>query len=134
MAAADITVAEAGLRRSKTPLLPQITFSENVTRGNDPVYVFGSELRQQMFQASDFALDQLNRPTPLNNFSTSFSGRWTAFDSLHTHFQIKRASFLNRSASVSSDRTGQEVIYGVISAYESVLIATREVEVAKACG
>ena len=131
MAAADVTVAAAGLRRSKSPLLPQITFSENVTRGNDPVYVFGSELRQQVFQASDFGLNKLNRPTPLNNVSTSFSGRWTAFDSLHTQFQIKRASFLKQSASVSSDRTSQEVISDVISAYESVLIAAREVEVEK---
>ena len=131
LAAADIAAAEAGLRQSKTPLLPQITFSENVTRGNDPVYVFGTKLRQQVFQTSDFALNSLNRPTPLNNFSTNFSGRWTAFDSLHTQFQIKRASLLKQSASVSAGRTDQEVIYSVIGAYESVLIASREVEVAK---
>lgn len=131
LAAADIAAAEVGLRQSKAPLLPQITFSENVTRGNDPVYVFGTKLRQQVFQASDFALNSLNRPTPLNNFSTSFFGRWMAFDSLHTKFQIKRASLLKQSASVSAGRTGQEVIYSVISAYESVLIAVRGVEVAK---
>jgi outer membrane protein TolC len=131
LAAADIAAAEAGLRQSKAPLLPQITFSENVTRGDDPVYVFGAKLRQQMFQASDFALNSLNRPTPLNNFSTGFSGRWIAFDSLHTRFQIKRAALLKQSASVSAGRTSQEVIYSVISAYESVLIAARKVEVAK---
>ena len=75
LAAADIAAAEAGLRQSKTPLLPQITFSENVTRGNDRVYVFGTKLRQQVFQTSDFALNSLNRPTPLNNFRrTSLGG------------------------------------------------------------
>jgi outer membrane protein TolC len=131
LAAADITAAEAGLRQSRSPLLPQVTFSENMMRGNDPVYAFGTKLRQQVFQASDFGLNSLNRPAPLSDFSTNFSGRWTAFDSLHTQFHIKRASLLKQSAAVSAGRTGQEVIYGVVSAYESVLIASREVEVAK---
>lgn len=131
MAASDLAIADAGLRLSRAPLLPQIGFSENVTRGNDPVYAFGTKLRQQMFQASDFGLNSLNRPSPLNNFVTSFSGRWMAFDSLHTQFQIKRASFLKESVASSTDRTDQEVIYAVVSAYESVLIAVREVQVAK---
>lgn len=131
LAAADMDASAAGFRLSKTSLLPQIQFSENLTRGDDPVYAFGTKLRQQVFQASDFGLNSLNRPFPLSNFSTSFSGRWLAFDSLHTQFQIKRASLLKQSATASSGRTNQEVIYGVIKAYESVLIAVREVEVSK---
>lgn len=131
LAAADIAATEAGFRLSKTPLLPQIQFSENLTRGNDPVYAFGTKLRQQVFQASDFGLNSLNRPSPLSDFTTSFSGRWVAFDSLHTQFQIKRASFLKQGAAASAGRTGQEVIYRVVNAYESVLISIHEVEVAK---
>ena len=130
LAAADIVVSEAGFRLSKAPLLPQIQFSENLTRGDDPVFAFGTKLRQQVFQASDFGLGSLNRPSPLSDFTTSFSGRWVAFDSLHTQFQIKRASLMKQGAEASAGRTGQEVIYRVVEAYESVLIATREVEVA----
>jgi len=131
LAAADMATSEAGFRLSKAPLLPQIQFSENLTRGNDPVYAFGTKLRQQVFQASDFGLNSLNRPSPLGNFTTAFSGRWAAFDSLHTQFQIKRASLLKQGATASSGRTSQEVIYRTVEAYESVLISTREVEVAK---
>jgi outer membrane protein TolC len=130
LAAADIAISEAGFRLSKAPLLPQIQFSESLTRGDDPVYAFGTKLRQQVFQTSDFALASLNRPSPLSDFTTSFSGRWAAFDSLHTQFQIKRASLLKQGTEASEGRTGQEVIYRVIEAYESVLIASREVEVA----
>lgn len=131
LAAADIATSEAVFRLSKAPLLPQIQLSENLTRGDDPVYAFGTKLRQQVFQASDFGLNSLNRPSPLGNFTTAFSGRWAAFDSLHTRFQIKRASLLKQGATASSGRTSQEVIYRVVEAYESVLISTREVEVAK---
>ena len=109
LAAADMAASEAGSRLSKAPLLPQIQFSENFARGNDPVYAFGTKLRQQVFQASDFGLNSLNRPSPLSDFTTSFSGRWVAFDSLHTQFQIKRASLLKQGASASAGRTGQEV-------------------------
>lgn len=131
LAAADMAASEAGFRLSKTPLLPQIQFSENLTRGDDPVYAFGTKLRQQVFQASDFDLNSLNRPSPLGNFSTSVTGRWMAFDSLHTRFQIKHASLLKQSVTASSGRTSQEVIFGVVKAYESVLIAAREVGVSQ---
>jgi hypothetical protein len=49
-------------------------------RGNDPVFVFGSRLRQQNFTRADLALSQLNTPTPISNFSTRFSGQWNRFD------------------------------------------------------
>jgi hypothetical protein len=35
----------AVVRESKAPLLPKIKFGENVTPGNNPVFVFGSKLQ-----------------------------------------------------------------------------------------
>jgi outer membrane protein len=61
LAAAEMAVSEAAFCLAKTPLLPKIQFSENLTGGDDPVYAFGSKLRQQVFQTSDFSLDSLNR-------------------------------------------------------------------------
>ena len=40
--------------------MPHLSFSETATRGDDPVYVFGSKLRQQRFTTADFALNKLN--------------------------------------------------------------------------
>src|ERR1035437_1703633 len=73
-ALADTRVASADIREARSVLMPRLTFSETATRGNDPVYVFGSKLRQQRFTAADFALNKLNPPTPIGNFSTRFGG------------------------------------------------------------
>ena len=105
-------------------------FNENVTRGNDPVYVFGTRLRQQNFQAKDFALNNLNRPTPINNFTTRFSGNWLAFDSLHTQYEIRRADLLAQRAAAAASYSDEEITHHVVEAYQSVLLAIRQVEVA----
>ena len=69
-AIADTKVASADVREARSFLMPHLSFSETATRGNDPVYVFGSKLRQQRFTAADFALNQLNSPEPFGNFTT----------------------------------------------------------------
>src|SRR3974377_2222204 len=80
-ALADRKAATAGGREAQSFVMPHVTFSEQATRGNDPVYVFGSKLRQQRFTTDDFALNQLNTPSPLGNFTTRFGGTWSLFDS-----------------------------------------------------
>ena len=74
MAQADLKAANAGLSAARTGLLPKLNFAEDISRGNDPVYVFGTRLRQQQFTSADFALNSLNKPTPVGNFATRFSG------------------------------------------------------------
>ena len=63
-AIADTKTASAGVREARSFLIPHLSFSETATRGNDPVYVFGSKLRQQRFMAADFTLNKLNTPCP----------------------------------------------------------------------
>ena len=77
---------EAGMARTR--LLPQLGFTEDISRGNDPVYAFGTRLRQRQFTQADFALNALNSPQPIGNFSTRFSGQWLAFDSFKTQKEI----------------------------------------------
>jgi outer membrane protein TolC len=106
-----------------------LSFSEAATRGNDPIYVFGSKLRQQAFTLNDFALNSLNRPPPLNNFTTRFSGNWTAFDSLHTQFEIRRADLHLKSSRAAATRSDQMIVYRTVAAYEGILFAMRGVDV-----
>lgn len=123
IAAAGVSEARMGARLARTALLPQLSFGEEVVRGNDPVFVFGTLLRQDRFTQSNFALNSLNRPTPTNNVATRLSGRWLAFDGWRTELEIKRADQLARSAQASADRTAQEIVFQVVSAYEGVLLA-----------
>jgi outer membrane protein TolC len=98
LALADMQASLADLKLAKSSLLPHAAFSEIATRGNDPVYVFGSELRQQRFTAADFALNVLNTPPPLGNFASRFSGTWNLFDSFATWHGIDRAERMRDAA------------------------------------
>ena len=90
-ALADTKAALAGVREAQSFLMPHVTFSEQATRGYDPVYVFGSKLRQQRFTTDDFALNKLNTPLPYGNFTTRFGGTWSLFDSFASWHSINRA-------------------------------------------
>src|SRR5579863_5361410 len=131
VARADNQDAKAGATLARTQLLPQVNFTEDISRGDDPVYVFGTRLRQQRFTAADFAVDALNRPNPIGNFATRISGSWIAFDSFKTQREIRRADHFRESTSSSAKAVDQQIVFGVIQAYQSALFAQREIDVAE---
>ena len=130
-AMAETHISMAAVREARAPLLPKITFSDGLTRSNNPVFVFGSKLNQQIFTASDFALNKLNRPTPITNWSTRFSGQWSLFDGLQSWYGVKRMSFLQQATTQQLDRTDQELVYQAVQAYYGVLLAQKQLEVAE---
>ena len=89
IARADNQEAKSAATMARAQLLPQLNFTEDISRGDDPVYAFGTRLRQRQFTQADFALNALNFPQPIGNFSTRFSGSWMAFDSLKTQMCIR---------------------------------------------
>src|SRR5271166_2161786 len=64
VAMADTKMASAGVRAARSSLMPHLSFAETGTRGDDPIYVFGTKLRQSRFTNADFALNKLNSPLP----------------------------------------------------------------------
>jgi len=131
VALADTKVASADVRQARSVLMPRLTFSETATRGNDPVYVFGSRLRQQRFTAADFALNKLNTPSPFGNFSTRFGGSWNLFDSFSSWHGVSRAKEMNEAAVHQLERTDQEIVFRVVDAYYGALLASKQLEVAE---
>jgi outer membrane protein TolC len=131
VAQADEKGASAAASLARTELLPKLNFTEDISRGNDQVYAFGTRLRQQKFTQADFALNALNRPHPIGNFSTRFSGSWVGFDSFKTQREIRRADLLRASTSSSAKAEDQQIVLRVIRAYQSVLYAQRKIEVAE---
>ena len=123
--------AKSAATIARTQLLPHLNFTEDISRGDDPVYSFGTRLRQGQFTQADFALDALNHPQPIGNFSTRFSGSWTAFDSFKTQREIHSADLLRASASSSDKAVDQQIVLNVVVAYQSVLYAQREIDVAQ---
>ncbi len=129
-ALADTGVAAAGVDEARSYVLPRVAFSEAATRGNDPVYVFGSKLRQQRFTASDFELNALNTPTPYGNFATRFGGTWNLFDSFASWRAINRAERIKDAAGHQLERTEQEILFRVVDSYYGVLLAKKKLDVA----
>ena len=123
--------ANAAASLARTQLLPQLNFTEDISRGDDPVYAFGSRLRQRQFTLADFALNALNRPQPIGNFSTRLSGSWVAFDSFKTQRQIHRADLFKESSSSAAKAADQQIVFRVVGAYQSVLFAQREIDEAQ---
>ena len=129
MANAGGQEARSAATMARTQLLPHLNFTEDISRGDDPVYAFGTRLRQRQFTQDDFALNDLNRPQPIANFATRFSGSWTAFDSFKTQREIRRADLSRASASSSAKALDQQIVLHVVEAYQSVLYAQREIDV-----
>ena len=131
LALADTKAASADVRQAKSFLFPRADFSETTMSGNDPVYVFGSKLRQQRFSSADFDLNVLNTPTPYANFSSRFGGTWTLFDSTASWHRIAAAERMREAASNQLERTDQEIVFRVIDAYYRVLLAQKQLDVSE---
>ena len=127
----DTHAAAAQIKTAQSYLLPQVSFSETATRGNDPVYVFGSRLRQQRFTAADFSLNALNRPLPVGNFATRLEGKWNLFNSFATWHELSQARFMDEAAAHQLDRAEQEIVFRVIDSYHLALLSAKEMEVAE---
>lgn len=130
-ALADRQAASADVQEARSSLLPHVTFSETATESNDPVYVFGSKLRQQRFTTADFGLSVLNTPAPYGNFATRVGGTWNLFDSFASWRAINRAERLKEATGHQLDRTDQEIVFRTVDAYYSVLLAKKQLEVAE---
>jgi outer membrane protein TolC len=130
-AVAEQKASLADIHTARSAFMPNITLSENATRGNDPVYAFGTRLRQGRFTAADFALNQLNHPTPIGDFVTRFGGQWNLFDSFTSSLSFRRAKLMNAAAAQQLARVDQETLFRVINAYYGLLLAQKQVEVAE---
>jgi outer membrane protein len=130
-ALADTRGAKASVKEAQSGYLPRLTFSEAAVVSNDPVFVFGTRLRQNRFTAADFALNQLNNPAAIGNFATRFGLQWNVFDSFVTAATVRQAAHEKAASDQRLARADQLVIFRVIQAYYSVLFAGRQLEVAE---
>lgn len=118
----DADAARARMKETQSAWYPHFDFNQDFTRGNNPVYVFGTKLTQRQFTAADFALNQLNTPTPLDNFQTRLSGRWQLFDSGKTLSHQRGARRLVTAADFQTEQARQDLILEIVKSYYGVLV------------
>ena len=124
-------IADAQLREARAGWFPLFQFSEMFTRGNNPVFVFGSLLEQARFTQQNFRLSALNNPEPLSNFRTAITLRQTLFDQLQTYTHITQARLGQQQADLQRAMVEQQVRFEVIRAYYGVLVAHGKKDVAQ---
>jgi len=116
-AAAAAEAAGETVKQAEAMRLPKLSYSSQLTTGDDPVYVFGSLLRQNKFTAADFDLGRLNEPDDRVNFSNAVSAEIPLF----TGFRIANYKKLGENRTEQSRRvldfTGQAELFGTVQNY-----------------
>lgn len=118
----EADAARARLKQVQSAWFPRFDFHQDFTRGNNPVYVFGTKLTQRQFSNADFGLNNLNTPTPLDNFQTRFDGQWRLFDSGQTLFHQRSAKRLVTAADFATEQARQDLILEIVRTYYTVLV------------
>ena len=126
-----IEAAGARIQIARSSYLPKVTFDHNATRGNNPVYVFGSLLTQQRFTEANFALDSLNTPSPLTNFQNRFSMMQPVFDFGRTRKAVTQSRLGKELSETELEKTRQELIFRVFKSYHDALLAQEMVLVSE---
>ena len=123
--AAGLAEAEARARQdvAKSRWYPSVSVQEGWQRGNQPVFVFGSLLGQRRFSQSNFAVDVLNRPDPLDNFRAAVSVSQPLYQGGRIVAASRQAA-ASRDLAASAQAASQRAIaVAVTEAYVSVLVA-----------
>jgi len=124
-------IADAQLREIRAGWFPLLQFSETFTRGNNPVFVFGSLLEQARFGPQNFQISSLNNPEPLSNFRTAITVRQTLFDQLQTYTHVTQARLGQQQADLQKGLVEQQVRFEVLRTYYGVLVAHAKKDVAE---
>ena len=71
IARSQLAQADGRNLESWQAFVPRFNVGGSFIRSNDPVFVFGTKLKQGVFTMEDFELDRLNNPDPINNWATT---------------------------------------------------------------
>lgn len=110
--------------------LPRVDFAESFTRGDNPVYAFGTLLTQRQFTAANFALDALNRPDFVNNFQSLLRFEQPLFDAGRARFAAARAAAGEKAAQARVKLTEEHLLMATAQAYWDAWLAAEAVRAA----
>lgn len=109
-ARASAEAAAARARAASAFLWPSLGVEAGWVRSDDPVAAFGTRLRQARFTEADFALDALNRPEAVEDWSAGAGIRWAGVDpSAWAGRDAAEAGA--RAAELGTERTREAVVF-----------------------
>lgn len=125
-----ITAARAVVAEQKARFYPQLDAEGNGTRGDDPVYVFGSLLRQHRFGAENFQTAHLNQPAPLTNWSMAIQANVLFWKGGVRHQALRGAELRGLEAQLGREQSRQQVLLTTLQAYAGLQAARQNVKAA----
>ncbi|MHB8173683.1 MAG: TolC family protein [Nitrospirota bacterium] len=126
-----LKASEAGVGEARSAFLPKANVSETFVRSDNPVTVFGSKLNQRSFQASDFAIDKLNSPSPINDFNFRVQVIQPLWNGGKEYLGYKRAELALKSAEMKHERARMETVYETVQVYWGVALAGEYIKTAE---
>lgn len=115
--------AKAGRNIAIAELFPRVRGVFEMQTSEDPVFVFGSLLRQESFTQNNFELNSLNSPRHRTNYRFGIEGDILIFDSFNTIQKIRSARRLVKSADLEADFTEMEAAIVALESYLGILLA-----------
>lgn len=123
--------ADARLTQARSVFLPHLDLTESWTRGNQPVFVFGSLLGQRRFGPANFDIAALNHPDALTNTRTAFTVEQVVFDAAHMNAGLRMAKLGAQAAGLGARDAIQALKVAATQAFGSVLMAQSQRRVAE---
>jgi outer membrane protein TolC len=127
----ETNAARARVGQARSAFFPRLDVSQGFTRGDNPVYVFGTLLTQRQFTQANFALPLLNAPPPVDNFQTRLDGEMLLFDSGHRHYRVRSAEHMASAADFAAEQARQDLILQVVRGYYGVMVAREDLQAAE---
>lgn len=123
-------MAEAGTRAATSSLLPRVRVTSGWQRTSDPVGVFGTKLRQGRFGPADLAVDALNDPSPVSDWSTAAEAEWSVLDPSRW---AERSAARSRAAAArwQAERTREATAFRARALYWEAVRTGAELEAAR---
>ncbi len=114
---ADVNLAIARKLQAVSGFLPRVQSQASVSRGDEPVFVVGSVLREKDFTAQDLALSRLNTPRPHTTYNVTLTGQMPIFDAFQTISRVRAARLQLESAREEEKFTRMEAFLVATEAY-----------------
>lgn len=127
----EVLGREAGVMKARAGFLPKLELQEQYTRSNSPIFAFSSQLSQGRVASNSLSINQLNRPSALNNFRTNISLFQPLYSGGRSVLGLEQADLMQQASEANLKRQTQEVIFQTVKAYNNILLAQENLAVTR---
>jgi outer membrane protein len=131
IAEAGQEIARARLLQARSTWLPLVRVSETYTRGDNPVFVFGTLLEQGVFGPHHFDPAFLNDPPSIDNYRLALNLQLPIFDQLRRVTSVSQARLGVEQSDLEAEAARQTLRLETVRAYFGVLVAAKALGVAR---